>query len=449
MLSKKYSVFQKAFWGLLVCVLFAGSVFAAISDSEFLELCGDGFLQQITDAIDGGANVNATLDSGVTPLIYAAAVNPNPGVVAALVAAGANVGAKDARGYTPLILASGNTALGPEAVTVLINAGADVNAQSYEVGLRADGGFTPLMAAAMLSFTPEVIVMLLNAGADINAKNMVGWNPILLAAGSGRASPEVIKALIDAGADVNGRVKEDRATPLILAAEKCSNPEVIALLLDAGANPAVKRVITIPREPEVIKTALDYARENENLKNSEVLKRLEEENERAIPVAERDNIFIRICRAGAFGQITEAINGGANINARAEEDLNTPLMLLADRLNLEEITTLINAGADVQLKNENGDTTLMFAAGNNTDPEVAKYLIEAGDDINAANDAGITALMLAAFNNPNPEVVALLLDMGADPRIKDKNNRTALDYARGSRGLKDTDTLKRLEEMSD
>ena len=55
----------------------------------------------------------------------------------------------------------------PEVITVLLKAGAEVNAS-------ADYGETPLMRAAEKNTNPEVITVLLKAGADVNAKNNGG-----------------------------------------------------------------------------------------------------------------------------------------------------------------------------------------------------------------------------------------------------------------------------------
>ena len=66
---KKSAVFQRVFWSLLLCASLSGSAFAAMSDSDFIRLCGNGSFQQIDDAIKNGANVNAKSASGWTPLI--------------------------------------------------------------------------------------------------------------------------------------------------------------------------------------------------------------------------------------------------------------------------------------------------------------------------------------------------------------------------------------------
>ena len=62
------SFLQKLFWALVVCALMAGPAPAAIgtmSDEDFLELCQDGSAQQVVDAINSGANMNARYEDGI------------------------------------------------------------------------------------------------------------------------------------------------------------------------------------------------------------------------------------------------------------------------------------------------------------------------------------------------------------------------------------------------
>ena len=84
---------------------------------------------------------------------------------------------------------------------------------------------------------------------------------------AGKAGPEEVRQLIQDGADVNAKNK-DEVTPLMPAARNNSNPEVLTVLLDAGANAKAK--------DNEGKTALDYARENEKLKDTGALKLLED-----------------------------------------------------------------------------------------------------------------------------------------------------------------------------
>ncbi len=68
-----------------------------------LELCEspDATPEQVQDLINHGADVNATLVNGMTPLHAAARFSEDPSVIAALINAGADVNAKHEDGRTP------------------------------------------------------------------------------------------------------------------------------------------------------------------------------------------------------------------------------------------------------------------------------------------------------------------------------------------------------------
>jgi len=254
------------FRGVILCTLF---IFAGyllfinrsvppMSESAFMDLCFEGSSKQINDAIKGGAKVNARDKEGFTPLMWAAMnKTSNLEMITALINAGADVKAnKD--GYTPLMWAAMNENTDPEVITALINSGADVNAKNIK-------GFTPLMCAVSCVFTiSESVTALIDAGADVNAKTVnEGWTSLMMAARS-NSDP---RALISAGADVNAKDNDGR-TPLMIAAYNNPNPEMITILLNAGADPKAK--------DNSGKMAIDYAKENKSLENTEALRILEE-----------------------------------------------------------------------------------------------------------------------------------------------------------------------------
>ena len=84
--------------------------------------------------------------------------------------AGANLEARNGHGQTPLhrVVSSGTG----EAVTALLEVGADLNAQDAPLS-----GFTPLHYAAQLRTTIEYVTALLAAGADPNARDSDGTLP--------------------------------------------------------------------------------------------------------------------------------------------------------------------------------------------------------------------------------------------------------------------------------
>src|ERR1035437_7132364 len=104
-------------------------------------------------------------------------------------------------------------------------------AKGADVDTRDQRGTTLLMHAAALG-SPEAVKLLLESGAQVNAKNELEATALILGAGN----PEKARMLVEKGADVNAHSKLGR-TPLMIAAscEGCS--ATVKLLLDKGADP--------------------------------------------------------------------------------------------------------------------------------------------------------------------------------------------------------------------
>jgi ankyrin repeat protein len=107
---------------------------------------------------------------------------------------------------------------------MLLDAGADVNAQGGEYGNA--------LYAAVEQGSEQVVKMLLDAGADVNAQGGEYGNALYAAVS--RGSEQVVKMLLDAGADVNAQGGE-YGNALYAAVEQGSE-QVVKMLLDAGAD---------------------------------------------------------------------------------------------------------------------------------------------------------------------------------------------------------------------
>jgi hypothetical protein len=119
----------------------------------------------------------------------------------------------------------------------------------------------------------------------------------------------------------------------------------------------------------------------------------------------------------------------ADVNARDNEG-QTVLMMLSEKVTSEIVWDLINAGAKVNSRDKDGDTALISVAQvNNVD--ALKALLDAGAKVNAHNDDGQTALMVAAINGHVNNVRALIL-AGADVNVRDKEGKSALMHATGN-----------------
>ena len=105
------------------------------------------------------------------------------------------------------------------------------------------------------------------SGVDVNAESSLGMTALMCAA-EYNPNPEVITVLLKAGADVNAQDKYG-TTPLMFAAKNIwEHPEVITILLDAGADGKAKN--------DQGKTAFDEAQQNQNLKDTDAYRQLQE-----------------------------------------------------------------------------------------------------------------------------------------------------------------------------
>ena len=426
-----------------------------MSDEVFIELCETGSLQQIVDAIEDGANVHARDTRNRTPITTAARNNPNPAVITTLIKAGADVETEDGR-MTPLMWAAWRNP-NPEVITALVNAGADVNAsQSF--------GWTPLMHAVSGNSNPEVISTLVKAGADVNVKDRgekwqfpwaaainldpenqrmtAGGKTLLMLAVWDSHNPEVIPALVKAAVDVNAK-DEDGQTALMFAAG-VPHPEMVTALVNVGADVNAKE--------KYGNTALMFAaREKSNAKTITALTKAGAD----VNAADKDGMTALMFAAAQgspdLKMVTALVNAGADVNAR-EKYGNTALILAARaNSNPNVMTALTKAGADVNaMDSPNGWTALMTAIRErrNPNPKVIRNLVKAGADVNGRTKFGGSTPLILAAEGFAPKVITLLLDLGADPKAKDSSGKMAIDHARKNKNLKNTDVLKKLEEIS-
>ena len=395
-------------WLLVIVSSFVAARVFAQNEVDFMRLVRIANQEQMAAALAQNPDPNQVDRDGATPLMLAAACNPNPDTVGLLIEAGSKLGARNKDGVTALMYAA-DCNRNPLMIDALLKAGAligdkdrdgetaliwaakendnpDVIAALVKAGSRLDDrdeyGMSPLIKAVRYNRSYSVIQALLAVGAQVNDKDRAKRTPLMYAC----ESPDAVKlvpSLLAAGASVDDRDKEGM-TALMWAAAKARNPAIVAMLLKDGASGSLK---TSRGD-----TAYDCATANAELRGTAVCATLQTAQN-----------FFEFVRSAAADQVTAALSR----DAKAED------------------------------QDEDGWTPLMYAASRNPSPDVLGVLLKAGAKVDDRDPEGLTSLMLAARKSACPDVVAALLAAGADGRLKSAG-KTAFDYAMTNGNLKGT-----------
>lgn len=244
---------------VVTALLDAGADLQALDLGELTPLhdaASHGNPELVAVLLEAGAAVSPTQGSSLS-VLHSAAMNPDPAVIGSLIAAGGDVHARDAFGMTLLHVAAFNG--NPHVIPHLLDSSVALNVPDAE-------GATELHYAASYGSEPMLAEALVRAGSDPNAPDKYGATSLHIAALASREAA-LIDLLVNAGADVNAlRGGIPGRTPLYEAIKFNPVPTLIAALADAGADPTLQdRYGMTPR---------DYADYNEELRESDVYRRL-------------------------------------------------------------------------------------------------------------------------------------------------------------------------------
>lgn len=147
-----------------------------------------GRIEAVQWLLCSGARTSIPAEPSGACAIHWAAIGGDPSVVSALIEAGADVDAQSRDGATPLMFASQYSRV--ECVRLLVAAGARVNATSTK-------GWTSLHGAA-IGGNAEIVAYLLENGADATRADGSGWLPVHCSASRGhRDATEALGKLSD------------------------------------------------------------------------------------------------------------------------------------------------------------------------------------------------------------------------------------------------------------
>lgn len=136
----------------------------------------------------------------------------------------------------------------------------------------------------------------------------------------------------------------------------------------------------------------------------------------------------RLAEQGQTAPLLAVLVPSGNLDQR-DVCYRTPLMFAAQFGRTDTVRELLAAGAQVNLHEKGYYSALMLAAGNGH-ADVVRLLADAGakvDDVEITR--GWTALIWSAKRG-HYETVATLLELGADPGQRDRQGRSAGDWAR-------------------
>lgn len=293
------------------------------------------------------------------------------GALKGLLAAGAAVDARGLHGTTPLMLAS---AFGsPEAMRILIDAGADVNASN-------DFGSTALVWSV---YDIGRVRMLLDHHADVNAATKAKETALLVAS-AGPDGEAVVRLLLSRGAAADAVDVNSRNT--LLAAALADNSTLVRLFLDRGAD--------VNSADKSGATALMEAAANGNVGMVELLLR-RGAKVNAVSAAPAERVKNGIVSLGNF----------------------TPLLLAATYGPVKVVKLLLDAGAGANARDSRGATPLILSVTSQyQDPETVRLLLARGADPSLKMQTGETARDWA-LKFRYPSVVGLLGAGGSPPTI--------------------------------
>jgi ankyrin repeat protein len=295
---------------------------------------------------------------------YSAIRENNLAQLKALLDQKASANLADPRGITPLMYAAEVGSL--DAMRVLIDRGADVNAQN-------DIGSTALMWSVS---DPAKVRLLLDHGAQVNLIAKSGRSALIIAAFT-NPSAEVVRLLLAKGAKVG--IMDNRHVTPMNAATFGNDTATVRLLLDANAD------IDTP-DTFIGLTPLMNAAGNRNLEAVKL-----------------------ILAKGAQVNAVSKTEGLPKIQTGTVEFGGwTPLLMAAAFGPPESVKVLLDARARIDAQDYRGYTPLMLAVGTDRyDPRIVNMLVADGADQRLKNHAGETALDWA-YKLGDPEVVRTL-----------------------------------------
>ena len=456
----------------LLLMAAGGHVNASVAvDSPLADAAMQGDRASVRSLLDGQADVNRAQGDGTTALHWAAYRN-DVEMAGMLIAAGADVRAETRVGdIIPIVMAAKNGSAA--MIELLLAAGTDPG--------YADANNTTTLMYAAAAGQPDAVQVLIDHGADVNAKDRTNEQTALMFA-SALGRDEVIRVLAAGDADLDAvtkvtkviksgdRYRDDdgrilvrenhKETPMggmtaLHFAARQGQLDAVRALVDVGANIDQVSVAdqTSVLTSAIINAHLDIgsflvaAGADPNLPSVDGQSPLYATIDAQWPertwypapnVKQEATDYLDLARA--------LIEAGADPNQRltakpwyrtehgdwARPSGATPFWLAAKANDVPAMELLIAAGANPSITSKGGTTALMVASGWGLEPQVTnfrpnarlaavRYLVEVlSADVNGRDQNGYTPMHGAALTT-DQEVMLYLIAAGADVGARASN----------------------------
>jgi ankyrin repeat protein len=324
-----------------------------------------------------------------------------------------------------------------EVVQQLLDKGADVNAQGGEYGnalqaaserghkemvqqllgkgadVNAQGGhFGNALQAASLGGHKEIVQQLLGKGANVNAQG--GFYANALYAASEKGHKEIVQQLLDKGADVNAQ--GGKYSNALQAALERGHLEIVQQLLDKSAD--------VNAQGGKYSNALQAALVGGHL---EIVQQLLDKGANVNAQGGDFGNALYAALVGGYKEVVQQLLGkGADVNAQGGHFGNA-LYAASERGHKEIVQQLLGKGADVNTQGGHFGNALQAASWGGH-KEIVQQLLDKGADVNAQGGEDGNALQAASWGG-HKEVVQQLLDKGADVNAQGGQYGNALQAA--------------------
>nr|XP_018904892.1 PREDICTED: uncharacterized protein LOC109035644 [Bemisia tabaci] len=409
-----------------------------------------------------GADINSRNSRGDS-VLHAAAEGGTARIASFLISKGLDVNVQNFQGETPLHLAAKfNNA---SVAKVLLAKGANVNAGAHvisdysEFGMKRSetkvdigSNITPLYWAASCR-ADDVAKILIEAGADVNAQSSLKYTPLHNAAQSG--SMPTLQMLLKANANVNVKSTQTGRTPLHLAAQNGETKAVEALLNIEGIeiNPVANggdtplMLAILKNHLDIVKLLIGKGTHIDDLGGHPYFHTplqeafLHDKGDIAEWLIKNGaDVKAKGCCAASFKPLHEAVENEwvgvveclapkINVNSRSSSG-GTPLLKAVLQGHRRIVEILLRNGANPNKTDDKNRTPLFVAAVGNQD-KIIELLVEHGGHVNTVCGDGKKTPLFYATSTNNMSLALLLLRLGADANVQNSKGLTPLHSAVG------------------